>query len=339
MQRVALLAAVAMAVAMSGCFGFGSQRLSDEEARAATDEALRTFAQDFSSPAGGDLRLVRGEFGGQDVDAPMGGDVVFELEWGAEGRSRVALTVSGNRVTYDVSLHCGPEGTVVTFGAERMERRPRQGSCLEAVGGRSDPLDIDELEGHHIEDVEPHRDGSVTATLATDDGTMTVEVDEKGRLERIDFAEGGFLSVDYGQRQVIQMPEPTSLMPVLVFGSGQFAQGQYQWTAFGGDETAPFNDIDVRVLDQSNATAASFTVRSGEQTQEGFVLTFNDDGDGVFGAGDSFTLRSDAWTSADQFEVLVWDTWADREVGDLAIPALPWIAGVGMLIVLALRRR
>ncbi len=327
---------VVLLVLTSGCFGSDPKALSQEEAETVAEEALQDFAKNFASATGGDLTKVEGEFS---VSQGSAEKAEFTMEWGRNGAARVALTGSG----IEILLVCDADSTVLVFGGQAIESRPRPGAaCLDSIQDSGDPLDVGEFENLDALNVTPHPDGTVTAVFQDDEGTIIVKIDAKGRISRMDIdsdSGDGFLVMSYGERRTITVPDADERMPASINGFGSHSGTVYRWEGFGGDEHQPFNEFEVRVIDaQSRSTVATFPMgQNGEQA--GFTFTFQDDGDGQFDGGDSFTISHPDWASTNQYDVVVWDRWADRELGDAPIPGLGALAVVGLLGAVWLRRR
>jgi hypothetical protein len=153
---------------------------------------------------------------------------------------------------------------------------------------------------------------------------------------------GGNVSITfrYGPRQPVDMPVVRA--PARVNATALFANATYTWRVTQAQDVRPLADFEVRVGDIGpNATRlATFPVRPGHQEQHGFAFDFADDGDGMLGVNDSFTLRNATWRFLGQDRVQVWDVRADAAVGEVGLPgfegALAVLAALGGAL---LRRR
>ncbi len=334
-----MILVVALATLSAGCFGGGAKQLSPEEAEAVSQEALETFAADFASPTGGSLTTVAGEFGfGKDSTDTA----TFAMEWGRGGSASVILSTGGS-FGVDLKLFCGPGSIVIVIGEQAVEARPQPDkACMESFQDTGDPLDLGEFENLDLLNITAHPDGTVTARYTDEDGTVTIAIDAKGRVSRMDIdteSGTGFLDMGYGERRTITVPQADERMPALINGFGDHNGQVYQWNGLGGDETQPFSEFEVRVIDaESQEVVATFPVGENGEAN-GFTFMFTDDGDGVFDGGDSFSISREGWNTVNQYEVVVWDRWADRALGDVPIPSLGAWVFVGLLGAALLARR
>lgn len=327
-----------LSATLAGCFGSdGPRQLSQEDAEDVARDALQDFADDFASPDGGDLRAVSGEFS----TPQQGGMAHIDMEWGAEGTAHVGVRLGDDEQATRADIYCSQNEVVLILGGASLEARPRPGqSCLNAVQETGDPLNTDQLGEAELDEVVANPDGTVRASFTDDNGTVRITIDAKGRLERIDIEapqSSGFLDVDYGTRSVIDMPDADDRMPMVLFASGFFDGEAFVWSAPEGNESNPYDEFEVRVLD-SGETVATFTP-GADGEENGFSFTWQDDGDGEFGHDDRFIIESAAWTEAGQYDVQVWDLWADREVDDVPIPGIGLWAIAAIALAGLLRRR
>ncbi len=331
---------VALATLTAGCFGGNTTPLSEEEAKVVAEDALNAFATDFASPDGGDLTTVSGEFGfgsGNAMDK-----ATFFIEWGTGGSTSVSLSTGGS-FGVEIKLLCDPGSVVIDFGGETVEARPQPGkACMESFQDTGDPLELGEFENLDLLQITPHKDRTVTAVYKDDEGNITIKIDAKGRITRMDLDTGtgsGFMQMGYGNRRAIALPDAEQRMPALINGIGSHDGTVYTWSGLGGEASEPFSEFEVRVLHpESKEVLAAFPVGQ-DGSAAGFTFTFMDDGDGVFDGGDSFTISHEAWTSNSQYQVVVWDRWADRALGDIPIPSIGGLLLVGLLGAALVARR
>ncbi len=341
MRIVALLVLVA---ALSGCFG-GPGQLSEEEARGVAQDAMRSFATSFASEDGGDLRLISGDFEMDDEDFGSG-TVEFEVEWGKSNTGRIMANVDagggGFSIQVQFEVYCGADRTVIVYGDESLEQRHTRQACLEHLSDAEGTLSAEDFDELNMTDVTPNDDGTVTAHFEDEEGSYTVFIDAKGRIRTMDFtseAGSGIIKIDYGERRVIVAPEADQRAPTTNTGWGWFMDGQYEWSALETGDAVPMGEIQIRVNDPDGQRVATFTAGQ-DATDNGFVFDYTDDGDGFFGPNDTYVIRSDAWTSSGQYDVVMWDTWADREVGDLGAPGPAFaLLAIALLALVAMRRR
>lgn len=362
---VLVLAGVAAALyyttsTFDGLLG-GEDEMTEAEARQRTGDAIAVLGAGEDDPPAA--------MNGMRLDARIenvedAGTVRMEgsFEFGLQGGVHFVVTLSALGLSYTIEEYCDDTKRVLVVGEETAEERPpRDGeSCLSDDGEEDDlfgdvewedALDaVAEAESHHdLEDLQVtiHDDQSITATFTDGgDGNLTASVDPDGRLA---WLEGRYpdgytnYTFQYGEREAVVFPATDQRMPAGAEGFGQFFDGAYRWQGIGGEEEkVPLGEFEVRVRDpDSNRTIAAFDPGgSATQTQQTFLFEFEDDGDGFLGANDTFTIRSDAWTSGDQYDVVVWDTWADREIGDNPIPWPGlWLLLAAFALVALLRRR
>ncbi len=335
-----IIVIVALATLSAGCFGGGSKTLSEDEAKVVAQDALRNFAEDFAAPDGGRLRMVSGEIG-----LRTGGseNAAFELEWGTGGTARVELLATGS-FGVAIEIYCGPERVVIVYGEDSVARRPQPNkACVNSVQDANDPLGLGAFEDIDLLNVTPLAGGGVEATYHADQGRIDIRIDPQGRVQRMDIATdsgNGFLAVSYGQRKAITVPEANERMSANIDGYGRHDGQAYIWTGLGGEETQPFSEFEVRVINAEDGSRAATFPLGSDGTENGFTYTFTDDGDGVFDGGDSFTVTREGWNSESQYTVVVWDRWAQRPLGETpAIPGLGPLAFVGLLGAALLARR
>ncbi len=341
MRRIALI----LAILLSGCFGGGGESLSQEEAELRAKSAVEGFVADFASEDGGDLRRIHGEFSAMDLgDGGFSmGDVHVDLdiEWGTGDAIRMDMSTKSGGFSLEIGVYCDPSKTVILYGADVYESRPSEElGCGEFMGEGDEAFQIDELEQADQLNVTRNPDGTITAVYEDEEGRVEMLIDRQGRVSRMDVEadEGsGFLVVEYGKRRALEAPDATDRIPITMFGYGSFISGAYTWNAGWSGETAPYDEIEVRIMQDDELIA---TLPAGQDTSaSGFTIDWTDDGDGLFGGNDTFTITSDSWTSSNQYEVVVWDTWADAEVGDVPIPGIGLPLLVAFLALVALRRR
>lgn len=116
--------------------------------------------------------------------------------------------------------------------------------------------------------------------------------------------------MEYGSRRAITMPEEAERMPAAITGVDSVDGGRLTWTVVAVKERVPLSEIEVRVQDPANETVAVFAPAAGQESEAGLAFDFDDDGDGIVTAGDSFTI--DGWDQS--HDLVVWDLWAQRAV-------------------------
>lgn len=358
--RVPALAGAVLVVALlvaAYFIGFGGSdptALSQEEAEQTAALALADLTAGVHAPDGGDLRVLSGTFSFDDED--MGsGTLAMEMEWGRQETGRFLLslaTTGGFSIDFQVEAFCGGAYDVIVFGKEAYESRPApEGtSCMDLAtqDGMMDGLpllDFDRGNASQRMEVTPHGDGTVTARFSDEEGDYTLHVDARGRATRIEVSSteaSGAFDAHYGARRLITPPETTGRMPSGVGGECWFSDGACTYDARDGDD-APLSDFEVRLYpagatpedDPGAAPAAAFPLDGGAQSAGGFSFTPIEDGDGLFGDGDSFQVTA----PGDGYQVVVWDLWADRSVDDhpAPAPALLWTALAFAAVALARR--
>lgn len=292
---------------------------------------------------------------------------------GPDGSVRVDGRVAS--VTY--SVYCDAHHVVVVtdgFGQygrpdESLELRNPAGACtgrdveplLEGLGdldfadpalltGRFDPAALSfvsvEETGDATYDVLYQTEGSA--------GASDVTVHMRGRDIQsftVDNAESRLhLKPVYGERSPQSAPEADQRFPGPVRGDGEAGTGGYQYTLTSGSGGA-VDEYSVRVYGSTVPCSGgpqpvvSFDLGDGDvQEAGGYRLTFQDDGDGLLGAGDWLLVQHPARGNQPfDGEVVVWDDWADGKASPSCSVPGPG-AGLGLLGVLgalgvALRRR
>lgn len=314
---------------------------SEEESRIRVEEALAALPGDMAE--GGKLRIMTGTMAFQDEEFFGDMDGSFRLEWGTGGAMKATISMKQGPITIAFEIYCAAERTIMVFDDKAIEERVSEwGDCSEfkdAEGGLDEFVltDIEE-DGIEITSVTSHADGSITATLVNDTTTGHVKVDPQGRLLEMSMEEeeGEMeMAFVYGARQAIQLPTDAQRAPADIDGHGSWYEGVYEWEAFSWGPTAPLDEFEVRVMD-GDTQVASFNLDGGPQSTGDIAFQFEDDGDGEFGGQDTFTI-----TAPQEYDVVVWDLWADRDIEDgVEAPGAHWLlGGVALVGLAALRRR
>ncbi len=335
MRALCLLACVVL-VSLTGCFE--PETISQAEA----EERVATAVSRLGNMA--DIQDVPEELSNMDVqmqgeEEGMRFKVDMEVEWGTQDAVYLDMNVASGGFSFRIELYCDPDTTIIVFGDEAYEARGDD--CTHGFMGGDDvsagPADGEmpcmNLSSGEASDVTVNSNGTITATVTvTEDGetyTCTVIVNDEGRVIHVSVtgpAATGSFSFTYGSRSPINFPETTERIPATVSGFGFLNTGRYEWEAFMGDGT-PLQEFEIRVYD-GDELVASFGVPGGG-TEGGFTLIWEDDGQAGFTADDAFTITNPTWTDQDDYEVVIWDTWADRDVDDNPIP------GPALLLTLA----
>jgi hypothetical protein len=104
----------------------------------------------------------------------------------------------------------------------------------------------------------------------------------------------------------------------------------------------PRSEFEVRLRDYGcDCIVASFDMAAASATDDGFIFTWLGDGDGLLEAGDSFQVSKPGTDVYYDHEIVIWDTWADAEVGSELLPGppLPLLALALVVGAVVLRRR
>ncbi len=361
-----MIAIIAVVIAVIVAAGFGTfmvlgnggdgegtpQALSQSEAETVAGQALATLGSNMDAEDGGDLRLIRGSFGFEDEDFMGSGTLDFEMEWGKNGATRFLMDLQSSG-GYSIGLRsetfCGGAFDVVVYGNEVYESRPTEDRSMCTGGALSDESEGPGFLGEEFTEdsnnltVTPNANGTVTATFSDEDGTYTALIDDKGRVQSmtIESPQGaGTMHFDYGSPKTLTPPTATGRAPSSVDGFCWFFDGECEYEAEAGND-APLSDFEVRVyhsgFDPEDQPAAVFAMDGGTQTFEEFSFILREDGNGQFGAGDVLLIRA----PSDEYELVVWDLWADRDVQDdprIPGPGLAWLL-VGLGAALFVRRR
>ncbi len=349
---VAVVVVLAGALAAYQFLGSEPSALSQEEAEEAARLAMSGLAHDLEAPDGGELRSMEGsfEFSSDDFGS---GTMEMAMAWGSGDTGYVLFDVATNggfSFRFRMEGYCTPERDVVVFGDTVYEARPHpEGSCMELLSEEDASLEIPQFDPADLPDgaeveVTPHADGSVTAAFSDPEGDYVLEVDAEGRARSLSLSspEGeGSIVVDYGPRQPIVIPEPDERLPSTVSAFCFLFDGRCEMVLSGGDD-APWEDFEVRVYAGDaevgvDAPEQVFPLAAGNASRGGFTITIHPDGDGLLGDGDTLDLRA----PGDDYQVVLWDTWADRDVQDVPIPAPAlawWLVGLAAA-AFVLRRR
>lgn len=329
----AVVGVVTAVLVLSGC----ADLITPPEER--VKAALESFPDEMGPD--GSIKKLEGSFTSEGTSFTA--DVDIEV-----GDNRVVVfTVSAGIIS--MKVYCGETRSITQLGQRAMEGRSQNEMCPGATPGES--IFEGDLE---VSSVEERDDGTLRADVVStsSDGERTlldVTVDAEGRVSRmtIENATGTFeFEVDYGPRRTISMPQATARIPADISFREDFSDGTYSWSATAHNDTVDLGEFEVRVTDTDDSgdevIVATFDPTDpSSQEEAGFAFQFQDDGDGFLTAGDSFTISNDNWTYIWEYDVVVWDRWAEAGLGEFPLP-LPgplWVVAVLGLGAILWRRR
>lgn len=325
-----VLVALAIALALAGCIlPKGSP---EERARRALEDLPRELQ------AGSDLARVEGMAYSQGYGVP------FTYEVARDGTRHVNLTVPG----FAFDCYCQGERTIRVVEGRPVEQRP--GRCPVDLSRVLGPLD--QLNASGLNVTSTSRSGNdATATFSSPAGNLTITADRRDRPVHVAMS-GAFgdltANLSYGTRATFSMPAPVARAALSARNSTNLYDGNFSWEMRDPNANASIADFEVRVLNGSTRERiATFRLDGGAQTAAGFRFVFADrDGDGNLSRDDIIWIERDDWTRERDYQVQVWDTWADapvvrgRDVPGAGIaPALAGIAAVATLIASGRRKK
>lgn len=303
-----LVAIALVLVLLSGCTLGGPQGAPEERAKRAWDD----FAASMLG-TGGSMSKLEGTLS----SGTYGASLLFEIA--RDGARHAKLSVSGLGFEY----YCKGDEAVKVDGDKALAMRA--GECPLKGFGELSLTTL--LNATRVANATAHGD-EVTATIVSNNSTqaaqggITIVVDRKDHVIHVEMTSpGGNVNANasYDRRGTWSLPQTTGRLPANVAGRDDFtrdgANGTFEWSADSAGGNYTLDDFEVRVRDPTaNQTLATFPLaRNG--TKDGFAYAFEDrDGDGRLSKDDRFTLAKTGWTTRRQYEVQVWDTWADAPV-------------------------
>ncbi len=341
------LLGLTLALGLAGCFGGSpdsapgeptapaapSGPLTQEKATQLADSAVAELASALEGSDGSDLAAITGTFhiepgspGSSDPAQELFGgpvDMQFSMEWGQADVARMTLDMAFGGIRFTLESWCTPEADLTVWGGQTYASRPsgERGSCMPGafMDGEMEGNPLDQLDPEQLErlDVTINKNGTITATYRDDNGTFTLLLDDAGRplSMHIETPEAtGDMTFDYGPRPLLAPPAATARLPA---PNQAFEFDGENYTVFGPSQ-APLGEIEVRILADDGSLLAAFDPAAlGSQNQAGYRFRYTDDGDGRFGANDTFRL-----TGPERYPTIqLWDEWADRATDDNPIPA------------------
>jgi len=164
--------------------------------------------------------------------------------------------------------------------------------------------------------------GVFAATIDGRPANATVEADPTGRPASLTLQTPDAevtMRVQYGERRALAVPRDTDRLPADVKGNGGWGVGGWTWSVEQSREPQPLTEFHVRLVDANGTVAATFALTAETQRGAGYAFTFHDaDGDGRLTAGDSAQAKAEPG-EAPPLNAVVWDDWADKDLGQHAI--------------------
>lgn len=307
------------------------------------EEKVRTALETFPDEMGpnGSVKKLEGTFSSDQTS--LTADV--EIEVGDNGV--YVFTISAGIFSFKV--YCTESSSLTQFGQRTLEARSRHEVCP----GEADEPGESVLEGEiEVQSTQTLEDGTIEADVVAtsaegDRSVIDVVLNADGKIASmsIENATGTFeFEIDYGPRRTINMPDPTARMPADVSYRDEFSDGTYTWTATNHNDTVPLEEFEIRVTEANESgedvVLATFDPDNPDiQEEAGFTFRFEDDGDGALTSGDSFTVSKDDWEYIWEYDVVVWDTWAEVGIDELVLPGPgPVILLIGIGAVALVRR-
>lgn len=341
MRRALLLAF--LLILLVGCFQRAPRQDANEEAR----QAMEQFWTDLGDP--GTITDLKGEI----LNADTAVQTIL-LEFGSNGILHVTIK---NPQGDDSEIYCDQTHTTLVTDSETAMFRSGcwgPGGFLVAHSSYAARFAVRET---RVES--STREGDViTATYVPQGNSSEVRYEariEDGRIQTLKLSGNQTtrapqaaliqFTVTYGERQPIPRPPPDKRIPAGLTVNTTFAPGEYRWNllanASGALDPAEF---EVRIVAASQAPTAdpvaNFSLRDGiEQVSQGFTFRFQDDGDGALDVGDSFVVSNPDWTTQEQYQVIVWDAWANAPVSATAMPGLAFLIVAIAFVAAAFLRR
>ncbi|MEA3201219.1 MAG: hypothetical protein QOE90_2647 [Thermoplasmata archaeon] len=301
------------------------------------EERARRALDDFPAeigPTGGTLAHLNGTVSSNGYSVPFTYDVA------RDGTRHFNLTYGP--IAFDI--YCKGDQVVRIVGGVPTLQRP--GPC--PLDGSRFGAPLAALNQTNV--TSAHGKGNdVIATFSGTNasiGGIVITADRRDRVTHVELhSPNGNLTANatYGTRAGFHMPEATARAALTARNYTYLYEGNMTWEAEDVSQNASLADLEVRVLDgATHARIATFRMGGGPQEDGGFSFTFADkDGDGQFSQRDTFWLVRPNWTRESDYQVQVYDTWADAPVvRSNGIPG-PGIASVlaGIAVVALVARR
>jgi hypothetical protein len=316
---VLLLASAAAAVLWATGILSSDPPPSSEEAARTAEMAFRNFNADISSPQG---NVTNFTLRGRTSEGPMAASIHFEMERGVASM-RLLVSVQADvpedappgSPTFAIKneVICAPGGFATRVDEEWLIARPQP--CDDLTLSEIAPFAGSPLANLEQAVNSAPMDLDVRARTATysapEGGTYTIHYDAKGRLVRVDQdtpGGTGTLTVSYEPRRAIALPEGERI-PAELRGNGEWRSNTYVYR-MQASRTYPIDEFELRIAERGLPVA---TMPFANGTSGNFTLVMHD-GDGIWQEGDGFDL-----TAEREYEIIVWDKWANRDVRDIPL--------------------
>lgn len=326
---------VIVAMVLSGC----------SELVASPEETAKSAIENFPAELGPDGTVK--ELDGTFESSESAVTAEFSIEIGSNGVRVFSISAS----IVNIKVYCGENRGVTQWGDKVLEARTDPDMCTNQGSDPGESVFEGEIE---VQNAERQDDGTISADVVStsstgEESTIDVTLDEEGRIASMTIANstGRFeFEVDHGSRRTIDIPETTDRRPADVTGRTTFRAGNYTWTATAHNDSVPLEEFEVRVTDTDQSgdevVVATFDPsRSGTQEENGFSFRFEDNGDGALTTDDWFTVSRDDWEYEWDYDVVVWDEWAEAGIDEVALPfpGVVWIGSGIAAAAIVLRRR
>ena len=328
-----------LALVLAGCVTMTGD--PGATARAALDELFAGIRDGTGS-----LSKLEGTLSGGGYSAP------FSLEISRDGTRHFNLSAG----MFVMDVYCRGDKTVRMIGGEPFAARggcPLDGGRLGAPDDALDKLNVSSV----------GRDGAMLVVvfegppappdaLDEDDralfgstASLKLTIDGRGNARHVEMsapgASGMNATASHEPRKRGTLPETDQRLAAAIDADADFHDGVYGWKVDDAYDNASLDEIEVRVQgvgQRAGAGSATFDPSDGsEQNVSGFVFQFDDaDSDGRLSEGDGFTLTNPDWRYQNEYEVVVWDTWADAPLAGRRIPGPPVVLALALAFALAL---
>lgn len=345
----------------------GGSMLSQAEADARAAQAIEDLGGIFEDGEPGDLRLLTMDFTGTD---PEFGDMDFavSMEWGLADRRHIAFDMvfggDGMGFSFAFEAFCAPDEALIKWGSQVYRARTADPEECDTdfdddsglAPGAVDPTSTDQLE---FTQATPNPDGTVSVTYIDEDGNRyDATIDGQGRLISMGVDEDdvtGSITFDYGPKQAIEFPEPTTELPADVTIYPDFTDhpsdpdGSQRYILTTPQTGLQRNEFEIRIYHyeengyrppdfQNDTPITTINLAQAAISEADFSYSWmSDDLDGVIDDGEVFRLTKPGENIEARYWVVLWDLEVDQEAGTNPIPGPFWLAPLALLGLAARR--
>lgn len=322
-----------ISVSLAGCTGPGNQSQMSKDQMS---QSLDRFPAELQS--GGRVKELSGS-----IDPSSGASTSFTIEYGQHGN----LIVDAGPITAYCSDHGGVfegvDGTIKA-GRNRPELCEKNGRDL-----LSKALDAKTRSYEKWDSTSYRTSGTVRQILESgSENLVSFSYDasdkEFSSLEIQNATAEVTVRPSYAPRRPIAIPEADTRRAIRLDLDTSFANNTYSATVNRTEPAAPLDEFSILVRDYNDdfekVNVTSFDPSdSSTQRDAGFTFRYDDnDGDGNLSVRDGFTIENREWEYSHEYDVVVWDEWADSET-ERFLPLPAYLSVLALMVGVVIARR